>query len=90
MVNRKGVFIGAYVPRDLKETLQRRAAAEHLHSLSEIKRIRGAVHAANFRPHDRRRAPQSPPRAAPSSARQRRRRLPRPPTDAAGARGGEA
>jgi len=29
MVNRKGVFIGAYVPRDLKETLQRRAAAEH-------------------------------------------------------------
>ena len=29
MVNRKGVFIGAYVPNDLKETLRRRAAAEH-------------------------------------------------------------
>src|SRR5207237_1416599 len=29
MANRKGVFIGAYVPNDLKETLRRRAAAEH-------------------------------------------------------------
>ena len=39
MVNRKGVFIGAYVPRDLKETLQRRAAAEHRTLSQEITRI---------------------------------------------------
>ena len=29
MANRKGVFIGAYVPNHLKESLRRRAAAEH-------------------------------------------------------------
>ncbi len=32
MANRKGVFIGAYVPNELKESLRRRAAAEHEHS----------------------------------------------------------
>ena len=39
MANRKGVFIGAYVPNDLKETLRRRAAAEHRTLSQEITRI---------------------------------------------------
>jgi len=39
MVNRKGVFIGAYVPKELKESLQRRAAAEHRTLSQEITRI---------------------------------------------------
>lgn len=39
MVNRKGVFIGAYVPLELKETLRRRAAAEHRTLSQEITRI---------------------------------------------------
>lgn len=39
MVNRKGVFIGAYVPLELKESLKRRAAAEHRTLSQEITRI---------------------------------------------------
>lgn len=39
MVNRKGVFIGAYVPADLKSALQRRAAGEHRTLSQEITRI---------------------------------------------------
>ena len=39
MANRKGVFIGAYVPGELKESLQRRAAAEHRTLSQEITRI---------------------------------------------------
>lgn len=39
MVNRKGVFIGAYVPQELKESLKRRAAAEHRTLSQEITRI---------------------------------------------------
>ena len=39
MVNRKGVFIGAYVPSELKESLRRRAAAEHRTLSQEITRI---------------------------------------------------
>jgi hypothetical protein len=39
MVNRKGVFIGAYVPTELKESLKRRAAAEHRTLSQEITRI---------------------------------------------------
>ncbi|MDQ3907688.1 MAG: hypothetical protein M3268_05025 [Acidobacteriota bacterium] len=51
MVNRKGVFIGAYVPRDLKETLQRRAAAEHRTLSQEITRIlTEAVHGKQLPP----------------------------------------
>ncbi|MDT7540924.1 MAG: hypothetical protein QOE33_828 [Acidobacteriota bacterium] len=51
MVNRKGVFIGAYVPRDLKETLQRRAAAEHRTLSQEITRILSeAVHGKQLPP----------------------------------------
>ena len=39
MANRKGVFIGAYVPLELKESLQRRAASEHRTLSQEITRI---------------------------------------------------
>jgi hypothetical protein len=39
MANRKGVFIGAYVPAELKESLRRRAAAEHRTLSQEITRI---------------------------------------------------
>jgi plasmid stability protein len=39
MANRKGVFIGAYVPKELKESLRRRAAAEHRTLSQEITRI---------------------------------------------------
>ena len=39
MANRKGVFIGAYVPNELKESLKRRAAAEHRTLSQEITRI---------------------------------------------------
>lgn len=39
MVNRKGVFIGAYVPLELKESLKRRAASEHRTLSQEITRI---------------------------------------------------
>jgi plasmid stability protein len=39
MANRKGVFIGAYVPTELKESLQRRAAGEHRTLSQEITRI---------------------------------------------------
>lgn len=39
MANRKGVFIGAYVPDELKESLRRRAAAEHRTLSQEITRI---------------------------------------------------
>lgn len=39
MTNRKGVFIGAYVPNELKESLRRRAASEHRTLSQEITRI---------------------------------------------------
>jgi hypothetical protein len=39
MANRKGVFIGAYVPSELKQALQRRAVAEHRTLSQEITRI---------------------------------------------------
>lgn len=39
MANRKGVFIGAYVPNQLKEALQLRAKAEHRTLSQEITRI---------------------------------------------------
>jgi len=45
MANRKGVFIGAYVPNHLKESFRRRAAAEHRTLSQEITRIlEEAVH----------------------------------------------
>ena len=39
MANRKGVFIGAYVPNELKESLKRRAATQHRTLSQEITRI---------------------------------------------------
>ncbi|HEY6231115.1 MAG TPA: hypothetical protein VIW64_07620 [Pyrinomonadaceae bacterium] len=45
MTNRKGVFVGAYVPNRLKESLRRRAAAEHRTLSQEITHIlEEAVH----------------------------------------------
>jgi hypothetical protein len=67
MVNRKGVFIGAYVPRDLKETLQRRAASEHRTLSQEITRILSeAVHGKQLPPGmvDRRTSGSGPRRRA--------------------------
>ena len=49
MTNRKGVFIGAYVPNELKESLRRRAALEHRTLSQEITRILvEAVHGKGF------------------------------------------
>lgn len=39
MANRKGVFIGAYVPEELKDSLRRRAASDHRTLSQEITRI---------------------------------------------------
>lgn len=51
MANRKGVFIGAYVPQELKESLRRRAAADHRTLSQEITRIlTEAVHGKNLPP----------------------------------------
>jgi hypothetical protein len=51
MANRKGVFIGAYVPNDLKESLRRKAAAEHRTLSQEITRIlTEAVHGKTLPP----------------------------------------
>ena len=51
MANRKGVFIGAYVPNHLKESLRRRAAAEHRTLSQEITRIlEEAVHGRACQP----------------------------------------
>ncbi len=51
MANRKGVFIGAYVPNELKESLRRRAAAEHRTLSQEITRILiEAVHGTGLPP----------------------------------------
>jgi hypothetical protein len=36
MVSRRGVFIGAYIPAELKESLLRRAATEHRTLSQEI------------------------------------------------------
>lgn len=49
MANRKGVFIGAYVPNELKESLRRRAASEHRTLSQEITRIlTEAIHGKNL------------------------------------------
>jgi hypothetical protein len=65
MANRKGVFIGAYVPNELKESLRRRAAAEHRTLSQEITRIlTEAIHGRTLPPGsiDRRNTSKSPPR----------------------------
>ncbi|HYO99223.1 MAG TPA: hypothetical protein VER76_03330 [Pyrinomonadaceae bacterium] len=77
MVNRKGVFIGAYVPNDLKETLRRRAAAEHRTLSQEITRIlTEAVHGRTLPPGaiDRRNPLTSQPRRRDTDPPERRRR----------------
>jgi plasmid stability protein len=51
MANRKGVFIGAYVPNELKESLRRRAASQHRTLSQEITRILvEAVHGQGLPP----------------------------------------
>jgi hypothetical protein len=51
MANRKGVFIGAYVPNELKESLRRRAASEHRTLSQEITRIlTEAIHGRTLPP----------------------------------------
>jgi hypothetical protein len=64
MVNRKGVFIGAYVPNELKESLRRRAASEHRTLSQEITRIlTEAIHGRSLPPGSiDRRVNTSPPR----------------------------
>ena len=72
MANRKGVFIGAYVPNDLKESLRRKAASEHRTLSQEITRIlTEAVH-------DRGLPVGSLDRRAPNSATRRRASDPHP------------
>lgn len=92
MVNRKGVFIGAYVPRDLKETLQRRAASEHRTLSQEITRILSeAVHGKQLPPGmvDRRTSGAGPRRRT-SDPPERRRSNDLPADAPAGDSGGEA
>ena len=64
MANRKGVFIGAYVPAGLKDALRRRAASEHRTLSQEITRIlEEAVQGPRLPPgFVDRRAPNSPSR----------------------------
>ncbi len=75
MANRKGVFIGAYVPNHLKESLRRRAAAEHRTLSQEITRIlEEAVHGRGLPAGsvDRRNKETSPRRRAADPAPRRR------------------
>ena len=85
MANRKGVFIGAYVPNELKETLRRRAAAEHRTLSQEITRIlTEAIHGRNLPAGSiDRRTLNSPTRRRASDPFPRRRRddLPYAPSD---------
>ena len=76
MANRKGVFIGAYVPSDLKESLRKRAAAEHRTLSQEITRIlEEAVKGPRLPPgFVDRRAPGSPSRRRASDPLPRRRK----------------
>lgn len=76
MANRKGVFIGAYVPADLKESLRRRAAAEHRTLSQEITRILTEAVRGRALPPGAidRRSPHSPPRRRASDPPERRRK----------------
>ena len=88
MANRKGVFIGAYVPAELKESLRRRASAEHRTLSQEITRIlEEAVKGPRLPPgFVDRRTPGSPARRRNSDPLPRRRRddLPYSPDQPAG------
>jgi plasmid stability protein len=75
MANRKGVFIGAYVPNELKESLRRRAATEHRTLSQEITRIlTEAIHGRGLPPGsiDRRDLESVPRRRAADPAPRRR------------------
>lgn len=76
MANRKGVFIGAYVPAELKESLRKRASAEHRTLSQEITRIlEEAVKGPRLPPgFVDRRAPGSPARRRNSDPLPRRRK----------------
>lgn len=76
MANRKGVFIGAYVPNELKESLRRRAATEHRTLSQEITRIlTEAIHGRTLPPGSiDRRIQTSTPRRRSSDESPRRRR----------------
>ena len=76
MANRKGVFIGAYVPSELKKALQQRATSEHRTLSQEITRIlEEAVKGARLPPgFVDRRAPGSPARRRASDPLPRRRK----------------
>lgn len=76
MANRKGVFIGAYVPLELKESLRRRAATQHRTLSQEITRILvEAVHGTGLPIGSiDRRTSNSPPRRRASDPTPRRRR----------------
>ncbi|HZT60614.1 MAG TPA: hypothetical protein VFA21_18565 [Pyrinomonadaceae bacterium] len=82
MANRKGVFIGAYVPSELKRALQQRAVSEHRTLSQEITRIlEEAVKGPRLPPNFvERRAPGQRPRRRDSDPLPRRRRddLPAP------------
>lgn len=76
MANRKGVFIGAYVPNELKESLRRRAASEHRTLSQEITRIlTEAIHGRTLPPGsiDRRNMAASVPRRRSTDPQPRRR-----------------
>ncbi len=75
MANRKGVFIGAYVPNELKESLRRRAAAEHRTLSQEITRIlTEAIHGRGLPPGsiDRRKMESTPRRRSTDPSPRRR------------------
>lgn len=80
MANRKGVFIGAYVPNHLKESLRRRAAAEHRTLSQEITRIlEEAVHGRGLPPGSvDRRMKESQPRRRATDPMPRRRAVDEP------------
>lgn len=88
MANRKGVFIGAYVPAELKKALQQRATGEHRTLSQEITRIlEEAVKGARLPPgFTDRRVPNSPSRRRASDPLPRRRKddLPHPGPDSSG------
>ena len=89
MANRKGVFIGAYVPKDLKDTLQRLAATQHRTLSQEITRIlTEAVHGKTLPPGavDRRQTT-SPPRRRATDPPERRRKDDLPPASRASGNG---
>jgi plasmid stability protein len=74
-VNRKGVFIGAYVPIELKESLKRKAATDHRTLSQEITRIlTEAVHGVGLPSGSiDRRSIESPPRRRATDPQPRRR-----------------